>query len=87
MSMNVYMKKPLHYILLSAIIGYERWLIEMKKLTYQEAKAFALAHYDEGGDGLYEAVEEKEYEPMTEKELLDLFHLWEENAEEISMRW
>lgn len=45
----------------------------MEKLSYSEAKKFALACYDIGGDVFVECWEEKEYTPMTKQELLDLF--------------
>ena len=44
-----------------------------KKLSYEEAKEFALQHYDEGGDVFYECVEKKEYVPQTKEELLEDF--------------
>lgn len=48
----------------------------MKKLSWQEFKALALAHYNNGGDGVVECWSESDYDEighMTKTEALDMF--------------
>lgn len=55
----------------------------MKKhyLTYEELRALALKHYNEGGDATYECLDEKTfnedpyYQTMTEEDAIKSFHL------------
>ena len=51
-----------------------------KVLNYKQFMEFALAHYNEGGDGCYECWDElsfrvyvEEFGPMTEKKALKIF--------------
>lgn len=59
-------------------------------MSYKECMAFALKHYNEGGDGMYECFDEKQYAEavaegrvFTEEELLGEFHRFDEYRREI----
>ena len=52
-------------------------------MSYDELMAFALAHYNEGGDGVYECWDElsfryycEEFGPMTKEKANSLFRLY-----------
>ena len=58
-------------------------------MTYEELKAFALAHYNEGGDGVYECWDERtfneyvaEFGAITEEKALEMFHQYNEICRE-----
>jgi hypothetical protein len=60
-----------------------------KKMTYKELKKFALEHYEEGGDGVYECWDEKtfneyvaEFGEITEEKALAMFHQYDEICKE-----
>lgn len=53
-------------------------------MTYEELMAFALKHYNEGGDGLYECWDRHtfdeyvhEFGPITERDALKMFGVWD----------
>lgn len=53
----------------------------MKKLSWQEFKALALAHYNNGGDGVVECWSESDYDEfghVTKAEALEMFGSREE---------
>ena len=50
-------------------------------MTYEELMAFALKHYNDGGDGVYECWDRQtfdeyvaEFGPITERKALSMFH-------------
>jgi hypothetical protein len=50
-------------------------------MSYEELMAFALKHYNEGGDGVYECWDRRTYEeyvaefgPITKSKALAMFH-------------
>lgn len=53
-------------------------------MTYEELMAFALTHYEEGGDGVYECWDRRTYDeytaefgPIDEKKALQMFEQYE----------
>ena len=62
-----------------------------KALTYEELMAYALKHYDKGGDATYECCDEKwfneyieQFGPITKSKAREMFRLDYELAKE---RW
>lgn len=58
-------------------------------MNYKELKKFALEHYEEGGDGVYECWDEKtfneyvaEFGEITEEKALTMFHRYNEICKE-----
>jgi hypothetical protein len=54
-------------------------------MTYKELKAFALEHYNEGGDGVFECWDERtfneyvaEFGEITEEKAMAMFHQFDE---------
>lgn len=66
-----------------------------KGLTYQEFQAFALQHYNEGGDRSYECCDEtwfsdyvRQFGPMTKRKALQMFRIDKEISDMIlSASW
>lgn len=58
-------------------------------MTYEELKAFALKHYEDGGDGVYECWDRKifdehvaEFGVITKEKALKMFHQYNEICKE-----
>lgn len=64
-------------------IEYFPTVSKAKKLTYEEAMEYAMAHYRKGGDTFYECTERSEYQPMTKSELLREFRTSKEQEDDM----
>lgn len=63
-----------------------------KKMTYEEFEAYALKHYEKGGDTFFECWDEKTYlyfhpEGVTKSEALEMFRKELDHEKDVAGYW